>query len=154
MPPAVFADLLPGLLSPGFQIDAINLLAILGALVALWVAFRRKPPLDSELTGLKMSVDALTKIVSGLTQCQLECASRRHEIAGIAARVSKLEALRESDFMSQRDYTRSHAQEIFAKIDGVKDSIAANFQSLEGRLGKIEGTITMVRDGLNLRNSK
>ena len=147
-------DIVPGPISPAFQADLLSLLAIIGAVLAILMGFRRKPPLDTELVKLQLSIESLQAAVSDLTASQKFCGTHRAETAELMRRIDELEGKRDPDLQRERAHTEGMINTIFLKIDDLKDSISANFQSMEGRIGKVEGTIGMVRDALNLRSPK
>jgi hypothetical protein len=140
----VLADFVPGLLSQGFQLDLLNLIAIIGALVALWVALRRKPPLDSELVKLETAIEGLQGAVSELTVSSKLCSSHRTETADLKRRMGELESKREIDLHAQRTYTRESAHDIFAKLDATKDALGINIQAVERAMGRVEGEMKSI----------
>ncbi len=144
MLPAALAELLPSPISRGFQLDLFNLLAVLGALVAIWAATRRKPPLDAELVKLQFSIDGLQQSVADLANNQKLCGAHRTETADLKRRLGEIETKRDVDLQAQRTYTRDSAHDIFAKLDATKDALGVNIQAVERAMGRVEGEMKSI----------
>jgi chromosome segregation ATPase len=142
--PLFLADFAP--LSPGAQWAIISLLGVALTLVLIWSALRRQPPLDSELVSLRGSIEALQKSVSSLEETFEKVATHATEIETLQEKVRSLEQHREDDQRSNRTYTRESGERIFKKLDELKDSVAANFQSVERAIGQLEGQVQALRD--------
>jgi regulator of replication initiation timing len=144
MPPALLPELVAGPLSSGFQTDILSLIAVIGALVAIWAVFRRKPPIDSELVKLQLSIENLQQAVTDLVANQRLCGAHRTETADLKRRLGELETRRESDSHAQRTYTRESAHDIFSKLDATKDALAVNIQAVERAVGRVEGEMKSI----------
>lgn len=139
MLPALFAQFAP--LSAAAQWAVISILTGTLLILSISAFFRRKPPLDSELVKLNLAIDGLQKSVESLTSAQQTHASHASEIEALEKKVAVLEQHRENDQHAQRKYTRETTQEIFNKIDGLKDSFSSNLQRVERALGNLEGKV-------------
>lgn len=148
MLPATFAASFAPI-SSDFQLNVWNVLTLVGALVALWAAVRRKPTVDVDLVQLKSSIDGLQKSVDALTANQKEHAANAVEIDQLKAEVRELKSHRENDGGTQRRHIAHLSREIFDKIDALDNKFSANLQSIERGLGRFDGAFDLIRDRLN-----
>jgi chromosome segregation ATPase len=140
----IVADFTP--LSASAQVAIVSLLAVLLIVLNILALLRRKPPLDTELVKLNSAIDGLQKSVDSLNATAKEHADHDAEITALKEKVRTLESARETDLQAQRKYTRETTHEIFEKLDELKDSVNANFQSVERAMGQLEGKVEALRD--------
>lgn len=135
----LLASLAP--ISTEWQAGLISVLAGLALILSILAHFRRRPPLDSELTKIHSAVETLRKAVETLDETAKSHAAHGTEIGALQDKVRRLETQREIDLANQRKYTRETTHEIFEKLDALKSSVSSNFQEMERSLGKIEGKL-------------
>lgn len=141
-PSAFLAEFTP--LSPQAQLAVVSLLGLALLVLAIRSHVRRQPPLDSELVKLSMAIDGLQTTLAELKAAVAAHASHGTEIEALQEKVRMLEQHREEDQKSNRTYTRESGERIFKKIDDLADTMNANFQSIENRLGRVDGAIEMI----------
>lgn len=139
MLPAPVAQISP--LSPEFQLGLISLLGVAVLVQSLVAAFRRKPPVGEDLVQLRTSIDSLKKSVELLTLAHEKHVAHSAEITALQKEVDRLKTQREEDQRSARSYTAQSNQRIFERIDELAETVAANFQSVERAIGKVEGQL-------------
>jgi chromosome segregation ATPase len=139
------ADFTP--LSPSAQVAVVSVLGVIAVVVGIWVAVRRRPPLDTELEKLNSAIAGLQKAVDALTKTAGEHAHHATEIQALKSKVTTLEEHREKDLHAQRTYTRESTQRIFDRLDELKDSFNSNFQAVERAMGQLEGKVSVFLEG-------
>lgn len=132
-------------LSPGAQLALYAVFTVVVGGSTLWAnirAGRRKPTVDVDLVKLAASIEHLQKTVDTLATTAERHASHASEIAGLKRELDDLRKLREADAASHRGWGAKTTREIFDRIEAVEKSVAANFQSVERALGRIEGQLS------------
>lgn len=146
-PAALVAEFTP--LSPQAQLAVVSLLAVGLLILAIRGHLRRSPPLDSELMKLSLAIEGLQVSFAKLNVAMESHATHASEIAALQDKVRTLEEHRENDQKGNRTYTRESSERIFRKLDELKDSVSANFQSIENRLGRVDGSIEQLTAQIN-----
>lgn len=129
-------------LSAHAQLTIVSVLIVAGMVVQIAANLynaRRKPPIDAELIKLQSAIDTLTTGVRKLHAAAEAHAGHEAEIGQLKEEVRELKAARERDLAAARDESRETAQELFRKIDELKDSTAANLRAVERAIGQLEG---------------
>ncbi|MBM3851594.1 MAG: hypothetical protein FJ399_00400 [Verrucomicrobia bacterium] len=144
---ATLADFTP--LSAQAQIAIVSVLGLALLVLAIRNHVRRQPPLDSELVKITIAIEGLQSAVATLNESVREQAGHAAEILALQTKVRDLETKREEDLRAQRSYTRETTRELFEKLDDVKTSLSANFQSVENRLGRVDGALEQLTAQIN-----
>lgn len=142
MLPAALANFTP--VSASAQVTILSLLSVMLIVLNIVAHFRRKPPLDSELTKLNITIEGLKGSVDNLTKAHQQHVSHAEAIETLQREVAELRGHREKDLADQRKYTRESTERIFKRIDEVDSSVATNFQAVERALGQLEGRVAML----------
>jgi hypothetical protein len=129
-------------ISPDFQLNIWNLLALLLAVLAVVGHFRRTPPLDSELVKLNGAISGLDRSVTALTKSHQDHVAHAGKIAHLEEQVRDLKGHRESDAQNQRSYIAKNTREIFEKID-------LNYRDFGKKLDETNSVITDKIDALS-----
>lgn len=128
----------------------LGLLVVILLVLQVVSFFRRKPPLDTELQEFRGLIGALSAQCENLSDEVAEWQSTHSGmpivVADFRARLDKLETRHERDAGLAREKLSERVGEIYEAIGGVNESLNKNMQSVESRLGNIEGTITGLRD--------
>ncbi|WP_043588956.1 hypothetical protein [Geminisphaera colitermitum] len=123
MPPADFSSLAlfassqPTPLTSEFQTGLISSLSIAALALSVWAYFRRRPPVDADLSRIEADLKALKEQHAALVEKQ------------------------DREAAEQRKQTDDLINGVYKRIEAVQSSFNRNFQTMERALGRIEGAI-------------